>query len=48
MLIFHDLPLIPVILTDMNLQTILVLVLFAAKLTVNSRSGHMLAYDVSY
>ena len=47
LLISHELPLIPVILTDVHLKTILVLVLLAAELTVNCRSGHMLAYDVS-
>ena len=47
MLIFHDLPLIPMVLTNMYLQTILVLILFATKLAVHSLSGYMLANDVS-
>ena len=35
-LIFNMLPLIPVVLTDVNLQTILIFILFATELTFDS------------
>lgn len=40
-------PLISVILTDMNLKAVLVFVLFATELTVDSRGGHVFTDDVT-
>ena len=46
LILITTLPLVSVILTDMNLKAVLVFVLFATELTVDSRGGHVFTDDV--